>query len=210
MAIPTEFFFNVRLGNQTEIVTSADLKEYAEVTGLERYASGRYSWLFVLNLLSYDRLFGISPFQVIDEIRALEDSSRVTRTKAASQFTREPLKGLWHKHFFCARFLANNVLNHLARGGLEKLAAEVFDTAKSPVITKEMIQEFSHRVVVGSFEQRASEGKMTGEWIIFAKHEERNFYLSLATHGTGDESIINNIRAVVWPQFPFLDSSRCT
>lgn len=204
MTAPLAISFNVHIGDRTEVVTSDDLKGYAKAIHLDLYAAGRYSSLFVLNLLSYERLYGINPFQVVDEIRTLEDSARVTRTKPASQFTRDPLKGLWHKHFFCSRFMAHNMMNHLSGGKLEKLVNEVLDPNKSPVVTEGMIRELSHRVTVEAFEERASDGNLTGEWIVFAKHEEKNYYLCLATHHTGDESIFNSIRAACWPQFPFL------
>lgn len=207
MVTPLEISFNVHVGDRTEVVTSDDLKGYAEAIQLNHYAAGRYSSLFALNLFSYERLYGINPFQVVDEIRTLEDSARATRTKPASQFTRYPLKGLWHKHFFCSRFMAHNMMNHLSGGKLEKLVNEVLDPSKSPVVTEGMIRELSHRVTVDAFEERASAGNLTGEWIVFAKHEEKNFYLCIATHDMGDDFIFNNIRAACWPQFPFLSAN---
>jgi len=204
MTSPFAISFKVHIGDRTEVVTSDDLKGYAKAMRLDLYAEGRYSWLLVLNMLSYEQLYRINPFQIVDEIRTLEDSAKVTRTKPASQFTRAPLKGLWHKHFFCARFLPRNMMNHLSGGKLEKLVNEIIDPSKSPVVTEGMIRELSHRVTVEAFEQRAADGNLTGEWIVFAKHEGKNYYLCLATHGTGDASIYNSIRVACWPQFPFL------
>lgn len=196
--------FNVHIGDRTEIVTSVDLKEYAESLRLNLYAESRYSWLFVLNILCLEQIYGINPFQIIDEIRTLEDSTVVTKTKPATQFTRPPLKGLWHKHFFCSRFMAHNMKNHLSGGKLEKLVHEVLDSKKSPVVTEGMIRELSHRVTVEAFEERAAGGNLTGEWIVFAKHKGQNYYLCLATHNTDDNSTFNSIRVACWPQFPFL------
>ena len=207
MTSPLAISFNVHIGDQTEVVTSDELKGYAEAVHLNLYAEGRYSWLFVLNMLFCARLYGINPFQIVDEIRALEDLAKVTRTKPATQFTRLPLKGLWHKHFFCARFLVHNITNHFSGGKLDKLVNEVLDPSKSPVLTEGMIRELSHRVTVEAFEKRAGEGNLTGEWIVFAKHEGKNYYLCLATHGTGDQSIYNSIQVACWPQFPFLSST---
>lgn len=207
MTAPLTILFNVHIGGRTEVITSDELKGYAEACRLQLYVGGRYSWLFVLNLLSYDRLYGINPFQVVDEIRTLEDSARRTRTKPAAQFAREPLKGLWHKHFFCGRFMAKNLENHLTGGRLEQVATEVFDPRKSAVVTEGMIREFSNRITVEAFEERAASGSLTGEWIVFAKHKGRNYYLCLATHDTGDEAIFNSIRTVCWPQFPFLSGN---
>jgi hypothetical protein len=204
MNVPLSITFNVHLGDRTEAITSESLGGYAEAIHLNSYAEGRYSWLFVLNMLSYQCLYGINPFQIVDEIRALEGPAKATRTKPASQFSRIPLKGLWHKHFFCSRFLAHNITTHLSGGKLDKLVSEVLDPNKSPVVTESMIRELSHRVAVEPFEQRAAERKLTGEWVVFAKHEGKNYYLCLATHGTEDQSIYDSIKAACWPQFPFL------
>ena len=103
--------------------------------------------------------------------------------------------------------MAHNIVNHLGGGRLERLVDEIFDPNDSPVVTEKMINELAHRASVESFEQRASDGKLTGEWIVFAKHEGKNYYLCLATHRTSDQSIHNKIKAVCWREFPFLAST---
>lgn len=86
------------------------------------------------------------------------------------------------------------------------MIAEVLDPNKSPVITEEMVKELAHRVTFEPIEERIREGRLTGEWIVFAKHEGLNYYLSLSTHKTDDETLIRNIREICLPQFPFLES----
>ena len=49
---------------------------------------------------------------VIDEIQALEGGPRPSMTKPPTPFTRGALKGLWHKHFFDARFMMKNIMNY--------------------------------------------------------------------------------------------------
>jgi len=63
--------FNVRDGESTRQITHIDLKEFANLYGLERIAKDRYSVLFFLNLMLLEKTSGIDPFQIIEEIRAL-------------------------------------------------------------------------------------------------------------------------------------------
>jgi ribosomal protein L22 len=73
---------------------------------------------------------------VLYEIAAME-GARPSKTKAAMQFERPPLRGLWHKHFG---------------------------------------------------------NQWTGQWLVFARHDETNYYLTLGLHGD-DEEIWKRCRA---------------
>jgi hypothetical protein len=178
-----ELTFNVHENGQIRQVTQKELRDYALMYGLESIAAGRYSSLFVLNLMMLDRLNGIDPFQVIEELKFLEGGRQSIQTKPASQFKRDHLKGLWHKHFMPAlpSVMAHNIINHLGRHGARKLVEEVFDSAKSPIVTQEMIDELSHRIVIESMEKRGAQEKLTGEWIVFAKEDDSNYYLGVAS-----------------------------
>ena len=199
-------FYVYEEDNKTYRIGHEELAEYANVYGIENIISGRYSWLFVFNLMMLEKNNGITPFSIIDEIKSLEGVGSKQQTKPASEFKGIHLKGLWHNHFFAAHpsVIANNISNHIAFGKLKKIAEKVFDQKKSPVVTKEMVNEFSHKVVVESMEERASNGKLTGEWIVFAKHQGQNYYLCINTHEAEDENIAKNIKTACLPQFPFL------
>ena len=198
--------FNVHDGESTRQVTHIDLKEFAEIYGLDRIAKNRYSALFVLNLMLLEQTSGIDPFQIIEEIRTLEGGRASLQTKAESQFKGKHLKGLWHKHFMPAMpsVMAHNIMNHLGKNGTRKIVEEVLNPEKSPVVTKEMLDELTHRIVIGSMEERASQQKLTGEWIVFAKENGANYYLGIWSHNAGDESIAGSIKSACVREFPFL------
>lgn len=204
----TGFQFRVRTENGATVLTEADLAVFASQYGLDAAAPGRFSWLFVLQMMLFAQRYGIDPYHVVDEIKALEGGPTRIRTKPASEFKHPPLRGLWHKHFFSARFVAHNMLEQMRGARLKALAAEIFDPTKSPVVTEEMLNEFSHRATIGAFEERDAQGRLTGEWIVFAKHSGLNYYLNLATHLTGDQTIADQIRAACHPQFPFLGATQ--
>jgi hypothetical protein len=198
--------FNVHIGDKPEVITQDQLRAYADAIGLSNVAPGRYSWLFVLNVYLYEQINGVDPGMILQETRNLESGVHPGRgTKPATQFQKEPLKGLWHQHFFSAHFVVQNIVNELAGGRLRALVEEVLEPKKSPVITREMINELSHRATQEQLEKRDDDGRLTGEWIVFAKHDGQNYYLCLSTHTSGDQAIYDQIKSVCFLQFPFLD-----
>ena len=93
----------------------------------------------------------------------------------------------------------------LGKTGLDKLVDEVLDPAKSPVITKEMVNELSHRVAHEPLETREAQKKLTGEWIVYLQREGKNYYLCCNTHNAGDPFIYDRIMEHCvrdFPEFP--------
>jgi len=198
------FRFNVNAGGEQSSLTNHELLEYAKQIRLHDVAEGRYAWLFALEVMMTEKQYGIDSFQIVAEIKAMEEGKTGFHTKAPSLLTRERLRGLWHKHYFAPRFLPQNILSELPKKKMLRLAEEVFDWRKWDVVTEEMVNEFSHRVAIESFEERGGDKRLTGEWIVFAKHNGKNYYLCLSTHTAGDETVAQQIRDVCCPQFPFI------
>jgi hypothetical protein len=203
---PLSINFNVHIGTETMNVTSEDLDRFATLHGLKANIPGRYSAIFCLNLLLLEKE-GIDPAHVIAEVKALEIPDSRSSTKQESQFTRKHLNGLWHKHFLppLPSAIAHNLLNQLGKNGMEKIANEVFNPALSPTVTKEMLDEFTDRIVNKTLEQRAEDNKLTGEWIVYAKENGKNYYLGIWSHRFGDENIAKSIQASCLHEFPFLE-----
>jgi len=197
--------FRVHNGNETEQLDPEKLRELASFYQLDTLIPNRHTSLLVVNLYLLDKVSGVNPAQAIEEIKILEGLAPSQQTKPATEFKGQFLKGLWHKHFLPAlpSAFAHNILNHLGKNGLTHLVEEVFDPAKSSVVTQEMIDELAHRVVEQSIEERSAAGKLTGEWIIFAKENGKNYYICICPHTSGDENIANNVK-VCTHEFPFL------
>jgi energy-coupling factor transporter ATP-binding protein EcfA2 len=60
------------------------------------------------------------------------------------------------------------------------------------------------RDIVQFYADRARTRELTGEWIVFAKHEGKNYYLCLAGHEEGDDDIFARIRDGCAGEFLFL------
>jgi hypothetical protein len=172
-------------------VESEQLQAFKDMYVHDDLAS-RMSDLLLFDMYVLDIGFGVSPHDVLKSIKNLEEGEPHSGIKPATMFRKPPLKGMWHKHYFSAQFLLQNISLALGKDGLEKLITEVFDPSK-PVITEEMIEEVARRATMEQVEKRDADGKITGEWVIFAKHDGKNYYLALNTHGAGDQFIYDRI-----------------
>ncbi|MDQ1832766.1 hypothetical protein [Massilia scottii] len=196
------FHLNIN-GNKIK-VEPEELEKYAAHYKLNQIIPGRYSSLFIFNLMNLERVFHIDATPVISEIMHLEDQGPGLQMKPATEFRGEHLKGLWHQHFFVVHpsALANNIQSHLGKDGLKRLVTKHLPMGET--ITSSALKSLSHAIVMESLEARAEAEKLTGEWIIFAKEENKNYYLSIETHQQPDERVAGNLRVACLPQFPFL------
>jgi hypothetical protein len=180
---------------RTEQLGPDQILAHAQALGLEALVPGRYTGLLVLNLLML-RMQGIDPAHVLSEIQALEGGRSGTGTKPATPFRGPLLRGLWHKHFFAPlpSLLAHNILNHFGDSGLAGMIDQVVKDSASPVFTLAMIEDIAQRATVEPLEQRHAAGKLTGEWVVFGKHEDKNYYLCISTHEVQDAELAARVR----------------
>ena len=71
--------------------------------------------------------------------------------------------------------------------------------------TVEDVAPLSSNAVSGNWGRLREAERLTGEWIVFAKHEGLNYYLSLAAHNNSThENLRQQIEALCCREFPFL------
>jgi len=188
---------------------TVDLSNYSRIIGLEGLVSGRYSMHFLAQLYAESMLIGrLNPARVIQEIEALE-GIRESTTKSPTQFSRLPLKGLWHKHHTVDGIpsLAMNIKNGLKRHGMplfQQMIQEAKEAGEERYVSPEDVPALVNDIVSGNLSRRRAAKEETGEWIVYAVHEEQNYYLCLGTHKTKDAIIRHDIEKNCTPQFPFL------
>lgn len=151
-----------------------------------KMGTGRYSAGLVRELVWMIENRAGNVFAVFDEIGGLEGitNARPTHTKPAAPFTRKRLSGLWHKHYHQAAFIPKNVQNHWSPGQLKELAESVLNDTAIPHEKK--AGYLSHEFVIGGYRDRSQSGKLTGEWIVYARQNSVNYYLTLGRHGEDD------------------------
>lgn len=206
MSTPRNWF---RATNADGQDMAPDLLRFAERIELERIAAGRYSLLLLLCLFGGTRSGRLNPAKVIHEIECLEGIRERSNLKPASQFERKPaLRGLWHKHYLEDGLpsMANNLSKGIAKFGLPWLkerVAESHSSGEKSFLTKQDCARIAHDVVVGNWQRLIEQSALTGEWLIFAKHEGKNYYLCIGKHGD-DEMSRSQIDAICLKEFPFL------
>lgn len=179
-------------------VTSSDLDSFSRAFVTDEKVRSRCSERFLLDLYVYAETDGLNPAVVIEEITNLDANSEQSRTKPASVFSRLPLKGLWHKHFFSSHFIAKNMQIANGKGNIEAIVEQVFKNYEGMDKTVDNCFAVAKEIAAGNqrlFDNRAGNDQLTGEWIVFAKVDNLNYYLCLEFHGSDDQTIYDKVIA---------------
>ena len=188
---------------------NAELARFIEMTRLDQIAPNRYSILLVLHLFGGWKSGRQGPEKIIHEIKALE-SGRTTGFKAPIKNKHPPLKGLWHKHYLqdgLASLTENVKLAHKKYGMpfFEQKIREAKEAGEERYVTAEDVSAIAADFVHGNLGRRRADEAMTGEWLMFAKHEGQNYYLAITTHNSDAHTQIRQqIDSVCCTEFPFL------
>jgi hypothetical protein len=172
----------------TRTVCVGEVHEFAKTIGLEHTAPGRCSTLLMFEL--YCRavvvpIGALNPAKVVAEVRALEGKGPPMGTVAEEQFTEPALRGLWKKHYLedGPGSLAKNIV--LGFGKKQRGLLQIIKAHHNPALSHLPPEEVSANIadaIINVYSERSRNQSLTGEWIVFAKHESKNYYLSLATH----------------------------
>lgn len=190
---------------RNETVTDEKLFNFRDMYVSDNSLKSRMTRLFLLDLYIMDLEFGISPHEILGSVKELENGENPEGVKPAAPFRNPPLKGLWHKHFFAARFLVDNLLLGLGKNGLSQIIETEMHPDKGDIVSEEMINEVARRVTHEPLQKRNADNRLTGEWIIYLPHQGENYYLSIAAHHFGDQRIFDRIIAETKRDLPDID-----
>lgn len=176
------------------------------------FDSSRVSRFLIAQLAAASKHRIFNSFSVTDVIQELEGVGRIGCVRGEKPFKHPPLKGFWKAHFFDARFLMKNLVNHW---GLEFQESPKFDGLCSRVTVEEengpSVFGWQGRLIneltIGGYKARAKRKKLTGEWIIFVKYDKLNYYLCLAKHSISkedDSQIYALVNAICAQEYPFV------
>lgn len=193
-------------------VDDADIEEFKASLGYFQVGSAELSDLLLAQLSSSLKYRTLNTFAITDLISRLEEGKSEGRTKAEEPFKGEALKGLWKAHFFDSRFIARNLLNYWK---LDSPKSGKFGQLLQRVMLEEQRQpseggwpgRLSHAFVIDAYKTKANKRALTGEWLVFGKHNNRNYYLCIAEHTNSceeDAILANFIRLSCLSEYPFL------
>lgn len=187
-----------------------EIKQFAEFIGLTSLVPARCSAFLISQIYCEAEILGeLAPERVIREIRSLENPEQQSCTKPATQFGRPHLKGLWHKHYRISGIssIATNVMRALNQYGTPQFTEsvkQVQESGEERYFEKEDIDRLVQEIVVTNYEKRLDDQRITGEWIVYAIYEGKNYYLCLGKHTMSDEELRQQIDLTCVPEFPFL------
>jgi hypothetical protein len=168
----------------------------------------RMSTVLLAQAYSFEINRVFDTFDLAQPIKVLEGLSSSDATPPADQFRHAPLTGLYKKHFTSARFLPTNLLNFLrSKEGsrhFNNACDEAARVSGSQYIDETFTKHLSHHMVVDPIEIKSASSEMTGEWVVFHKHEGENYYLTFAFHTeTNDEIYKRVVIACEFDDLPF-------
>ncbi len=190
-------------------ISEAEIHKFIELIGLKRAAPRRYSALLVANLLG-GALSGMqNPAKIIHEIELLE-RGELGRFKKPIRNKHPPLRGLWHKHYMQDGLasMAQNIqkgLNWFDIPLFKQMIQDAENAGEERFVEPHHIPALAADIVGGNWQRLAERQALSGEWIVFAKHEGLNYYLTIATHNSDThQHVREQIEQVCCVEFPFL------
>lgn len=152
----------------------------------------------------------LNPAKIVAEVRALEGVGTPVGTAVEEQFEDPALHGLWKKHYLedGLRSLPRNIA--LGFGKKQRGLRRTIEAHHTPATAHFSSMEVSFNIanaVINVYVERSRNGNLTGEWIVFAKHEGENYYLCLATHNevrSDAATFYDRVRRGCSSEFPFL------
>lgn len=192
----------------------AEMEAFQYLTGLERVASGRYSFLLLLSLFGGYKSGKVDPHKVVHEIKLLEKGA-ASDLKPPTELRYPPLQGLWHKHYLDQGVvsLAKNAKRGFKKYGspfLYQKNAEAVRAGEVRYPTQEDISLLANDLISGNLQRLRNEGQMTGEWLLYATHMDKNYYLDTASHERKTHDYVRcRIDNICCHEFPFLEKQLC-
>jgi hypothetical protein len=192
-------------------VTVPEVRGFVEFIGLTPDITARCSALFMFEVYCRARVPTLpgDPAKIVAEVRGLEGLGS-SGTRAAEEFDRPPLRGFWKKHYLVGGMgsLAKNIMLGLGkkRRELRRIIQEHWNPATAH-LPPEAISRNIANAITNLYADRSLAQELTGEWIVFARHEGQNYYLCLAMHEevrADPNVLVERIKNGCVPEFPFL------
>ncbi|MCP4493993.1 MAG: hypothetical protein GY820_42830 [Gammaproteobacteria bacterium] len=195
-----------------EETINIDGNEFLETLGLQELSNGKVGHILAAQLIQYQYSGSGNPREVAREIHHLDRNDGLSKTKRESKFTTGKLKGFYHKHYFTAQHIPFNMLQHNVdgnTGGLGKAFDRVYKrTVESKHTDNEKAMTLANFLTMDAYQHRSRSKKLTGDWIIFKKHNGKKYYLCLSSHQENTDELYEMVKEWYEPIWPFLFTNK--
>jgi hypothetical protein len=148
--------------------------------------NGRYAHGFLAELAANSMNRTLHVFAIYDEIGKLEGTDPSPSVTKKPRKMRPPLGGLWHKHYFQPSFMPRNLIDETEQMDKDGRWEAMFAPHYGKYV-HEFIDQITHEMVIGAYERRARDRRITGEFIVYERLPDgSNYYLTLGRHGEWD------------------------
>ncbi|MBT6686638.1 MAG: hypothetical protein HN704_01395 [Bacteroidetes bacterium] len=140
--------------------------------------------------------------EILDIIELIEKEN----TNLSNQFKHKPLQGLYKFHHNAYSGIGYSLLMNIRNYWFNK-QGQIHKKRKADyknIIDK---HKLSKHIIMSNLHSQAiygNERKLTGEWLIYTRVQEVNYFLCLASHTEGDNSIYENKIKECYNEFPEL------
>ncbi|MDH2663755.1 hypothetical protein [Acinetobacter baumannii] len=169
----------------------------------EEITESRFTSVFIIKMF-YAFFRGANLDMILCEIKNLEKLDlNYKRMKPATQFKKKPLKNLWHKHFeqIGLSSMSLNIKSQINSN--PNFYKDFINIYNDPNLTlNEKASKLAYFSSSKQYLDRIENGKLTGEWIIYHVHNQKNYYLNIGKHNDGDSVLAEEIRAIALLEFP--------
>jgi len=192
-------------------ITQDDVRQFSSSNvGLHGVDVGRLSQFLLAQLTSACKHRTLNTFVVTDVIQNLEGVRSRPNAPKPRPFNGEALRGLWKVHFVDASFLLQNILNEWSLPSdrsrkFEELCRRVARDEASNPSPHGWQGRLAHELVIGGYRRRAAKQRLTGEWLVFGIHEQKNVYLALCSHTNSpeeDSALYEDLLRLCGEEFP--------
>ena len=194
-------------------MTKNDLKRFISTD--DEFADidiSRISSSFIVQIIQLRAGGSIETVNIVKAIKSLENNKNTISTKSEDCFKHQPLKGLYKKHFFDANFVLKNIGTYWGMGfggndKLDKMIKQSFAKSKTGYCDDRLNASIISQLTFGAIKDRTRSKKLTGEWIIYQKYQNKNYYLTIASHDEKDIDIHKRIKDIYYIDFDFLKTN---
>ncbi len=147
---------------------------------------GRYAHGFLAKLAVNSANHLLHLHAVYDEIGKLEGTDITPSMTKKPRQMRSQRHGLWHKHYFQPSFMPRNLIDETEQMYKDGRWEAIFAPHYGKYIY-EFIDQVSHEMVIGAYQRRVRDRRITGAFIVYERQADgSNYYLTLGKHGEWD------------------------